>query len=387
MWKPLKNPKKLTIKTLQTILVIIPRRIGDVLLATPVIRSLRHAQPDAVIDVVVYKGTEGCIAANRDINTIITIEEKATLGKQLRVICRLLKKYDLSISLLPGDRSVFYAWIAGQYCVGPVENGYKNLWKRLLLDAYVPFDNDDTHTVTMNLSLLRHINTTQINEITLSWTAADAMDVRQILPFCIGSKPYAVIHAHPMFPYKMWTLKGWMELATWLNRVKGFEIVWTGGNSLEEIKYISTIVQSLPVRSTNVAGKLRLGGVAYLLSNATVYVGPDTAVTHMAAASGIPTIALYGPTNPVKWGPMPKDFSLEGKSPYIRKGSQIVKNVFLLQGEGECVPCHQEGCERNIKSLSECLQNIPAEKVIKAVETMLAHTAVTEVSTDPAKNI
>jgi heptosyltransferase III len=128
---------------------------------------------------------------------------------------------------------------------------------------------------------------------------------------------------------------------------------------------------SLPNDSINVAGKMNLSGVAYLLSKASVYVGLDTAVTHMAAATKIPTVALYGPTNPVKWGPMPNDLLLPGRSPYKRKGSQIVKNVFLLQGQGECVPCHEEGCERNIKSLSKCLQEIPADDVIEAARTMM----------------
>jgi heptosyltransferase-3 len=149
------------------------------------------------------------------------------------------------------------------------------------------------------------------------------------------------------------------------------EIVLTGGNSSDELEYISLLRHSLPHDTVTVAGKVTLGGVAHLLRKASVYVGLDTAVTHMAAASGIPTIALYGPTNPVKWGPMPNNLSSSGRSPYKRKGSQTVKNVFLLQGQGECVPCHEEGCDRRIDSLSKCLQEIPADEVIEAVHTMM----------------
>jgi heptosyltransferase-3 len=174
-----------------------------------------------------------------------------------------------------------------------------------------------------------------------------------------------------MFSYKMWHLEGWISLINWLHKSKGLKIVLTGGNSSDELAYISLLRQSLPNESINVAGKVNLSGVAYLLSKASVYVGLDTAVTHMAAALGIPTIVMYGPTNPVKWGPMPNNLSFSGKSPYKRKGSQIVKNVFLLQGQGECVPCHEEGCDRNIRSFSKCLQNIPGDDVIEAVETMI----------------
>jgi heptosyltransferase III len=360
---PPKAPKK--------ILVIASQRIGDVLLITPVLRSIRHAYRDVQIDVVIFKGTEGCISANKDIDDIIIIKQGATFREQIKTICKLFRRYDLAISTLSGDRPIFYSWIAGKSCMGLVENGYKNLWKRLLLDKYELFDNDETHTVTMNLSLLKYLNIKKIPEVTVSWTNQDEIVVRQLLPFDMENKSYAVIHVYPMFSYKMWNLEGWINLINWLNKSKGLEIVLTGGHSSAELEYISLLRQSLPHDSIiNVAGKTNLGGVAYLLSKASVYVGLDTAVTHMAAALGIPTIALYGPTNPVKWGPLPNNLSFSGKSPYKRKGSQIVNNVFLLQGQGECVPCHEEGCDRNIKSFSKCLQEIQADDVIEAIENL-----------------
>ena len=49
-------------KTPRRILVVVTRRIGDVLLATPVIRSLRRHWPEAAIDVLVFRGTEGVLA-------------------------------------------------------------------------------------------------------------------------------------------------------------------------------------------------------------------------------------------------------------------------------------------------------------------------------------
>lgn len=363
---PPKEPKK--------ILVIASQRIGDVLLATPVPRSIRNAYPNAKIDIVVFQGTEGCISANNDIDDIIVIRQGAPLWEQIKTIGTLFRKYDLAISTLAGDRPVFYSWIAGKSCMGLVENGLKNLWKRLLLDKYELFDNYETHTVMMNLSLLKYLGIKAIPEVTASWTTTDEAEVKQLLPFDIENQPYAVIHVYPMFSYKMWNLEGWIHVINWLNRSKGLEIVLTGGKSSDELDYISTLCQSLPNGTMNVAGKVNLSGVAYLLSKASVYVGLDTAVTHMAAALRIPTIALYGPTNPVKWGPMPNDLCSPGRSPYKRKGSQIVKNVFLLQGQGECVPCHEEGCDRSVKSLSKCLQDIPADEVIEAVKTMMARS-------------
>ena len=366
--------KKIPLKAPKSILVIITRRIGDVLMSTPVFRSLRHSYQNAKLDVVVYKGTEGCIAANTDIDHIIPIMEEATLREQIKTVCKLFRRYDLAISILPGDRPTFYSWLAGKRSIGLVENGYKHLWKRALLDKYELFDNYETHTINMNLSLLGLLGVKQIPEVIISWAESDEINVRQILPFNMEKKPYAVVHVYPMFTYKMWNHEGWADLICWL-KSKGLRTVLTGGNSPDELKYISLLCQSLPCGSINVAGTLSLGGVAYLLSKASVYIGLDTAVTHMAAALGTPTIALYGPTNPVKWGPMPKEVSFSGKSPYERKGSQIMGNVFLLQGKGECVPCHEKGCDRNIQSLSRCLQGIPAADVIQAVETMMTQSS------------
>ncbi len=353
------------------ILVITPLRIGDVLLVTPVIGSLRRAYPAAQIDVLVSQGTEGVIMANKEIDHVIAVDRRANFREQVRTIFKLFRRYDLAISTLTGDRPTFYACLAGKRRIGPVENGYKHLWKRLLLHRGKPFDNWETHTVKMNLSLLEFLDIEQSPEVVVSWTDRDVAAVRQSIPFDMEKEAFAVVHVYPMFPYKMWYQSGWIDLIRWLAS-KGLRAVLTGANLPEETDCISRLCESVSGDCTNMAGRLTLGGVGFLLSRASVYVGVDTVITHMAAASGIPTIALFGPTNPVKWGPMPAGISLPGKSPYKRSGSQIVKNVFLLQGSGECVPCHEEGCGRHTASLSRCLQTLSSAEVIDAVQTMLA---------------
>ena len=263
--------KKFSQKTIRNVLVIATRRIGDVILTTPLIRSLRHAYRDARLDVVVFRGTESCISANKDIDTIITITEGATFREQVKTICKLFRRYNLAISTLSGDRPTFYSLIAGNVSIGLVENGYKHLWKRVLLDKYELFDNYETHTVTMNLSLIGLLGVKQIPEVIISWAGEDEIKVNKLLPFDIAREPYAVLHVYPMFSYKMWHLAGWADLIRWLN-AKGLRTVITGSNAPEELKYISCLCQSLPCGSINVAGTLSLGGVAYHLIKATVYI-------------------------------------------------------------------------------------------------------------------
>ena len=126
----------------------------------------------------------------------------------------------------------------------------------------------------------------------------------------------------------------------------------------------------MPAGSLNLVGQLTLGCTGYLLSRAAVYLGPDTAITHMAAALGVPTVALFGPSNPVKWGPWPKGHPAD-RNPWRRVGSGHVGNVFLVQGEKSCVPCLLEGCGRHIESYSDCLQELPASRVIAAARALL----------------
>jgi heptosyltransferase-3 len=125
----------------------------------------------------------------------------------------------------------------------------------------------------------------------------------------------------------------------------------------------------------NLAGTLSFSQLALLLQQAALYVGPDTVTTHLAAAVGAPTVALFGPSNPVKWGPWPKGSNAD-PSPYGFRGTQIVGNVALVQGAGHCVPCLLEGCARHEASESVCLQMLSAGTVIEAARKLLAQSRV-----------
>ena len=352
-----------------SILVVITRRIGDVLLTTPMIRSLRLAWPKARINALVFEGTEGVLANNPDLDQVITVPQRPKLRQHLRFLWRLWRGYDLALSMMPSDRPTVYAFVAGKYRVGLILAGGKHLWKKWLLSQSAQFDNLNTHTVLMNLKLADLLGVPRCHEVVAAWNAKNEATVRKVLPFDPEVQSYAVLHVYPMYAYKAWKRGAWAELAGWL-KDKGMRVVLTGGNSADEVAYVRGLMGLLPHDTVDAAGKLSLAGVAYLLSKARVYVGPDTVVTHLAAASGTPTVALFGRSNPVKWGPWPKGYD-EDRNPYAMRGTQRVNNVVLLQGEGDCVPCMEEGCERHIASLSDCLQNLPAAKVIDALRELL----------------
>ena len=201
-----------------------------------------------------------------------------------------------------------------------------------------------------------------------SWSDDDAARARDKLTAAGVAGDYAVLHASPKFKYKMWALEGWQECGRWL-AARGLRVVLTGGPDPAEREYVAQLARMLPA-AANLAGSLSLAETASVLSWARVYVGPDTAVTHLAAALGIPVVTVYGPTDPVKWGPWPARHESAG-GPWRRLGTQRVDNVMLVQGAGTCVPCLLEGCDRHIDSTSDCLQQLPARRVIAAAAALL----------------
>jgi len=355
----------------ESALVVVTQRLGDVLLATPLIRSVKRAWPHAAVDALVFEGTEGAIAANPDIRRVLAVPLRPGVLAHLRFIWRLLRRYDVALSVQAGDRPTLYAFLAGRWRAGLLLPARKHAWKRRLLHRWIPFDNLNTHTVPMSLALADAIGAPRSGEVVVSWSPRDEQRVAQVLDVDDG-KPLAVLHTFPKYNYKIWHRDGWIEVARWLS-ARGFRLALTGSGDAEEVAYVDDLAGVMPAGTINAAGKLTLGASACLVSRARIYVGPDTAMTHVAAALGVPTAALYGPTNPVKWGPWPRGHAPDA-NPWQRCGSQQVGNLVLLQGPGVCVPCHLEGCERNIRSYSDCLQQLPAAQVIAAIEQLLDAT-------------
>ena len=96
------------------ILVIALRRLGDVLLTTPLIRSLRRAWPEAAIDALVFADTAGILAGNPDINRVIAMPPRPTAAQSLTLGARLLRQYDLAVSTQSGDRPTGFAIAASE---------------------------------------------------------------------------------------------------------------------------------------------------------------------------------------------------------------------------------------------------------------------------------
>ena len=338
------------------ILVVVLRRLGDVLLTTPLMRSVRVAWPDATIDVLVFAGTAGILESNPDLNGIVTMPDRPSAVQSLALAARLWRRYDLAISTQAGDRPTFFTIVAGRRCVAPVDTTIGGQLKRLFLYRSIASANG-IHRVEEILRLADVLGIARAPQVVCP-------HVRN----CHGlpSGDYAVIHAAPMYRYKQWTTSGWRELADAL-AARGLAVVATGGPDEIERRYLDDVWNGTTVR--RVDGRLGWPQLGELLSKARIYVGADTSVTHLAAASGCPTVALFGPTDPRLWGPWPVN-GLD--SMWAATGTiQHRGNVWLVQNVLPCTPCQLEGCERRLDSYSQCLDELSSQQVIAAVKQAL----------------
>ena len=347
------------------ILVIAMRYLGDVLLTTSLLRSLRQAYPDSQIEMLVFHNTVTMLEGNPDISNIITIPNRPKFAEIWQLIRQLFRRYDLAVVTQTGDRPFLYSLLAApmRLAIVPPKNT-TGWWKRFFVRYWIEHD-DNLHVVLQNLKLLDFINVPRCYSL-----VAPQISNQDEFTFLAKNLSYAVLHPYPQWTYKQWTIEGWVEVGHYLHN-QGLTLVLSGGPSLEEMEYVATIQQQLPDDTINLAGQVSLAELATIIAQAKLYIGPDTGITHMAAATGIPVIALYGPTNPEKWAPWPCRFA-QNSNPFDRTGSKVVNNISLIQGQKGCVPCQLEGCDRHRQSRSACLDGLAFERVKQAIDGALS---------------
>ncbi len=346
------------------ILVITLRRLGDVLLTTPLIRSVRRGFPAAELNVMVFRGSEGILEGNPDVDDVITVSERPLFAESLHLIGRLWRRYDLVLSTQAGDRPTFFAMVAGRRRIGLVPRAGDTgaWWKRRVHHISVAAE-PDTHRITQLLTLAKALGLEPATDIVCPRRRAGAPSISR-------RAPYAVLHANPFYRYKRWTDAGWRALARALAE-RGLTVAVTGAGHGAERAYLDALWATADPAVERLDGRLNWPELASLLSGAAVYVGPDTSTTHLAAACGCPTVALYGPTSPRLIGPWPVGGLAR---PWNHAGTiQRRGNVWVVQNPLPCLPCEKLGCEGHLDSRSQCLDELSVAQVLTAVDQALSH--------------
>ena len=353
-----------------SVLVVAGPAHGDVLLATPLIAALRAARPDACIDVLLYRGQADILAGNPDVTEVLSASKHPGAGESWRLLKRILRRYQVAISPKHTDRAIAYAALAGRARIAVVPPD-RDRWKRRITQGHVLYDHYGTHTLVQNAALAGLLGIEPCFDLRLP-AAPDAGDiVSRALGAGLASAPFAVLHLNPGLPHKRWPLSGWAAVARYLHD-RGLPLVLTGDGSPAEAAYLDEAVREMAIPVVNLAGQLRFADVAELLRRCRIYVGADTVTSHIAAATGAQTVALFGPETPKVWGPWPRGGRYE-TTPFPGPGNQRAGNVLVVQSTTACPTCRQADCLRRSERQRSCrlMETLDSEQVIQGVASML----------------
>lgn len=341
-----------------SVLIVCLRYIGDVLVSTPLAASIKEQLPAARIDYLVFQGTEVALAKNPFVERVITMPRGS---KSMQLAASLWNRYDIAIAAGTSDRTVIFSSIAGRIRSG-LDYGYpRDFWKRFLLRNHVSYD-DNRHVVWNMLASLGPLNIQPLPRVVMGYDREDMMVATRNFP----PNRFVIMHPYSRSGYKCWPAKQWGELANLVTARLGMEVVFTITPALEDRALLEDILADAPRGVSVLSEPLTLNQLAAGLSIASAYVGGDTVVTHIAAAVGAQTIALYGPTLTRYWAPWPGDCN--DISPFIaNKGVQRVGNVTVVQKGWECVPCNKESCTVSTRNKIECLEKLSAEEVFEVI--------------------
>jgi ADP-heptose:LPS heptosyltransferase len=166
---------------------------------------------------------------------------------------------------------------------------------------------------------------------------------------------------------KQWDPARFGELGAALALKHGATLVFTG--SAEDRPLVDLALARLPkgTDAIDLCGRVDLLTLAAVLERLSVFVTGDTGPMHLAAAVGTPLVAIFGPSDPRRWGP-------------LSSGAQIVHSAVA------CRPCNRirRPPSHCVGRIPECLASIGVGDVLQAVEQVLARTGDAPAATAPA---
>ena len=203
------------------------------------------------------------------------------------------------------------------------------------------------HETTRNLDVLDKAGIpTPIKTTTFSLTAEDKKWASNFLTaHPLGEeRPLIAIHPGSPIPLKRWMPERYAELADWLIARKRAKILFVGVEA--EMPIITEIQELMQAESINIAGKTTLTQLASILHISNGFIGNDSGPMHLAAAVGTPTIGLYGPGDPTRFGP-------------------VGTKCQAIQRKQDCPPCPGTTCRFGKDG---CMSKIQVTDVIQTLE-------------------
>jgi len=331
--------------------------IGDIVLTTPLIHTLRDAYPDAYIAYLGESNGVSLLEHNPYLNEIFPIDLfRKSWGQQVKLYSQLYRgRFDLVIDLFSNPRSALLSYATrSPVRVGGDLRGRGKLYTIRLKDDGRPKSAIDFHYQSLKAVGIepKHYKT----EIFL--TDEEKKETRRYLGWqgIDLSKPLIALHPGGTWPAKLWPAERFAELADIITAKLRAQIVLTGGKGdIEVLRQIENTtvgkVLSLPV--------LPLRQLAATLSFCSAFVANDSGPMHIGVAVGTPTIGIFGPGEENIWFPYTAAFPA---------GSS--KNI-ALRKDVPCHPCHLDVCNRSGDEYMECMKSLSVGEVFDAVKNRL----------------
>lgn len=191
----------------------------------------------------------------------------------------------------------------------------------------------------------------QLKKLGIAGREIPPLKVKQSLLFDHCGKDVITIHPGSGGQKKCWSLDRFLKLMELLDREKRFYFYFILGPAEDpDLHRISEKFISANGIDASLITDRPVSHIAPLLKSATVHIGNDSGITHLASALGTPTIAVFGPTDPKIWGP------------YGRR-------VSIVRAGIPCSPCAEKD-RRQCLQLS-CLDEVKVNDVLLAVEDIL----------------
>jgi len=334
-------------------LVIKLRHHGDVLLASPVLSLLKSRGLE--VDALVYDDTAPMLDAHPALSELHTVGrtwrhegplKRISLERALYGDLKL-RGYDLIVHLSEQPRGAWLARSLGaRYSVAPKVRDRGRFWAQSFTHLFPIIHR--RHMVEVNLDALRRIGLQpgpQEKKVTFVPGDEAARRVDAIL----DGEPFVHLHPASRWKFKCWPAEKNAELIDRL-AAQGIRTVVTAAPDAEEVGLVEQILEKAQSAPLNLAGQLSIKELGAVAARARLFIGVDSMPMHLASAMGVPTVALFGPSGEMEWGPW-------------GTRSSVVSTTH------SCRPCGQDGCGGG--KVSECLTLLPVDAVYASAIELL----------------
>jgi len=337
------------------VLVINTFGIGDMVMTTPLLRTLRRAWPKAEVTLLVKAfGAERVVEGGSFVDRVVVYRarDRRSVREGVRLFRALLSSPPYDVCVVSSGKNPLLAGIASVAARATWKVGENVGGRGIFYTHRVPFA-PRLHTVSANLRLAVALGLETVGDrLFFAVTDADrAFAIRFLTDQGMAGtdRPVAIqVGCNPAFSHKRWPVAH-MALLCDLLRHRGVGAPLLLG-SPGESKLATEVQSRAHVRVATAVGITTLGQAAALIEQSSVAVGGDGGLLHVAAALGIPTVAVFGPSDPRRnrpWG--------DG-------------HVVITAGLS-CSPCYprlRRGCGN-----PRCMQGVSHTRVVAAIEDVI----------------